>query len=56
MARCPTCRKPADTSNNNPYRPFCSERCKLADLGRWLTEDYRLPATDDEAAPTAHDE
>jgi hypothetical protein len=25
------------------WRPFCSERCKLADLGRWLGEDYRVP-------------
>ena len=24
-------------------RPFCSERCRLADLGRWLSEDYRVP-------------
>jgi endogenous inhibitor of DNA gyrase (YacG/DUF329 family) len=28
----------------NPYRPFCSERCKLADLGSWLNGDYRVPA------------
>ena len=25
------------------WRPFCSERCKLADLGRWLGEEYRVP-------------
>jgi uncharacterized protein len=25
------------------WRPFCSERCKMADLGRWLREDYRVP-------------
>ena len=24
-------------------RPFCSDRCRLADLGRWLSEDYRVP-------------
>jgi endogenous inhibitor of DNA gyrase (YacG/DUF329 family) len=28
------------------WRPFCSERCKLADLGRWLSEDYRVPGKD----------
>jgi endogenous inhibitor of DNA gyrase (YacG/DUF329 family) len=28
---------------NNPYRPFCSERCKLIDLGAWLGEQYRIP-------------
>ncbi|MGH8638659.1 MAG: DNA gyrase inhibitor YacG [Burkholderiales bacterium] len=31
------------------WRPFCSERCKLADLGRWLSEDYRVP--DEPGAP-----
>ena len=29
-----------------PYRPFCSERCKMADLGRWLKGDYAVPAID----------
>jgi hypothetical protein len=32
-------RRPVDPA----WRPFCSERCKLADLGRWLSEDYRVP-------------
>jgi len=27
----------------NPYRPFCSERCKLIDLGQWATGAYRIP-------------
>ena len=27
----------------NPYRPFCSERCKLIDLGQWASEAYRIP-------------
>ncbi len=36
------------------WRPFCSERCKMADLGRWLSGDYRaagdpLPPEDDPA-------
>ena len=38
---CPTCRKPAPWQAN-PYRPFCSERCKLRDLGNWATERYRI--------------
>lgn len=33
------------------FRPFCSERCRMADLGRWLSEDYRVPAI----APEHHD-
>jgi endogenous inhibitor of DNA gyrase (YacG/DUF329 family) len=40
-ALCPTCRERPGAA---PWRPFCSERCKLIDLGRWLSEDYRMPA------------
>lgn len=40
--KCPTCGKEADWENN-PDRPFCSERCKLLDLGRWVNEEYRVP-------------
>ena len=36
------------------WRPFCSERCKLADLGRWLSEDYRVPG--DERPPEGDDD
>ncbi|HMM45439.1 MAG TPA: DNA gyrase inhibitor YacG [Candidatus Macondimonas sp.] len=42
-ARCPRCGKIAAVTDN-PFRPFCSERCKLIDLGAWLGEAYRLPA------------
>ena len=42
---CAHCRqRPADPA----WRPFCSERCKLADLGRWLRGEYRVPG---EAVP-----
>ena len=55
---CPTCGKPVDWENA-PERPFCSERCRLADLGRWASEDYRINAgkttdsefDEDEGAP-----
>ena len=30
-----------------PWRPFCSERCKMVDLGRWLSGDYRVPVRQD---------
>ena len=40
-AACPICGKPASES----ARPFCSRRCADVDLGRWLTEQYRIPAT-----------
>ncbi len=39
---CPTCGKPAVYAASNPARPFCSERCKLMDLGAWASESYRI--------------
>lgn len=41
--RCPTCRRPVDPSDANPWRPFCSERCRLIDLGEWVSEGHRIP-------------
>lgn len=39
--KCPVCRK--ETAwQDNPFRPFCSERCRLIDLGRWAAEEYRI--------------
>lgn len=40
---CPHCGKPVVWDMSNPYRPFCSERCKLIDLGQWAEEKYRIP-------------
>jgi endogenous inhibitor of DNA gyrase (YacG/DUF329 family) len=40
--KCPTCRKPV-VWQGNPYRPFCSERCRLIDVGAWANESYRIP-------------
>jgi endogenous inhibitor of DNA gyrase (YacG/DUF329 family) len=42
IVRCPTCDKPAKTTAQNPWRPFCSERCKLIDLGDWAGERHRI--------------
>ncbi len=39
--KCPTCRKKTEWKGN-PYKPFCSERCKLIDLGKWASEEYRI--------------
>jgi endogenous inhibitor of DNA gyrase (YacG/DUF329 family) len=39
---CPLCRQPT-TWEGNPWRPFCSERCQLIDLGTWAAEQYRVP-------------
>jgi len=41
--RCPICRRPAAPRSENPAFPFCSPRCKLVDLGKWLGEEYRVP-------------
>jgi endogenous inhibitor of DNA gyrase (YacG/DUF329 family) len=48
MKLCPICKKPESPT----HKPFCSERCAQIDLGRWLTESYRVP----EAAPDEDEE
>ena len=42
--RCPACAGQSLYSSANPYRPFCSARCKGVDLGAWASEDFRMPA------------
>jgi len=39
---CPICKRPADLSPRNRFRPFCSERCQMIDLGTWAAGDYRV--------------
>ena len=43
MVACPQCDNLSEYSPDNPYRPFCSERCSLIDLGQWASEGYRVP-------------
>lgn len=43
MVACPQCNNLSVFSPENKYRPFCSERCKLIDLGQWASENYRIP-------------
>jgi hypothetical protein len=38
---CPVC-KQKTTWENNRFKPFCSERCKLIDLGKWASDEYRI--------------
>ena len=45
---CPVCGKPSLFAPSNPWRPFCSERCKTTDLGAWAAEQYRIPAKPEE--------
>jgi endogenous inhibitor of DNA gyrase (YacG/DUF329 family) len=54
---CPICRKPVD-SGTDPEFPFCSERCRLTDLGNWSSEKYKIsqPALDESELETpSHD-
>lgn len=39
---CPTCKQSVVWSAASPFRPFCSERCKLIDLGEWAAENHRI--------------
>ncbi len=41
----PSCGESAVFSPANPYRPFCSKRCKAVDLGAWANEEYRIPGS-----------
>ncbi|MBI3145886.1 MAG: DNA gyrase inhibitor YacG [Pseudogulbenkiania sp.] len=47
IVACPTCGAAVRWEPQSRYRPFCSERCKLIDLGQWADENYRLPAEEE---------
>ena len=51
--RCPQCGRPAVYAPENKFRPFCSERCKLIDLGQWADESFRIPV---EKNPTSSED
>jgi endogenous inhibitor of DNA gyrase (YacG/DUF329 family) len=42
--KCRNCGKPTVYAAENPFRPFCSERCRLIDLGDWAAGNHRLPS------------
>lgn len=50
---CPTCKREIEWSDAFPWRPFCSERCKMVDLGAWFSEQHAIPG---EAADTTDDQ
>jgi len=58
--KCPTCGRQTEWSESAPFRPFCSERCRLIDLGAWLSEQRAIPGDNVELppgeAPSAEDE
>lgn len=43
IVKCPTCGKPVAWTERARWRPFCSERCRLIDLGAWADEAHRIP-------------
>ena len=54
-SRCPICNKVIDdatrqNSRDGKFYPFCSNRCKLIDLSKWLDGNYRIPAIEDDKA------
>ena len=44
VVNCPTCGAKVKWNENQPWRPFCSERCRLIDLGKWADEEHRIPS------------
>ena len=40
---CPACKGKSIYAASNPFRPFCSERCKNMDFGAWASENFRMP-------------
>jgi endogenous inhibitor of DNA gyrase (YacG/DUF329 family) len=51
LVSCPRCGKGSPWTTENAYRPFCSERCKLIDLGQWASESYRIPLPENQQQP-----
>ncbi|HEV2704085.1 MAG TPA: DNA gyrase inhibitor YacG [Steroidobacteraceae bacterium] len=54
--KCPTCGRSIQWSDQSPFRPFCSERCRVIDLGAWLSEKHVIPSNGTDAAPEPSDE
>ncbi len=42
---CPQCKKEVVWSDKHSFKPFCSERCRLLDLGAWASERHRIPGS-----------
>ncbi len=51
LVRCPNCGQDAIYAAENPFRPFCSKRCRLIDLGEWVEGNFRIAGS--EADPMA---
>lgn len=54
--RCPMCRVDLDPDGPLPHRPFCSERCRVLDLSRWLRGEYAIPGAPLDGGRLGHDD
>jgi len=54
VVSCPTCQRPVEWSEASPFRPFCSDRCRLIDLGAWIAEKHVIPG--EEISSTANED
>ena len=52
IVKCPTCQTNVEWSEQSTYRPFCSDRCRLIDLGDWANEKHAIP---DEPLPSTEE-
>lgn len=53
---CPHCGKPVPWSPESKWRPFCSKRCRLIDLGQWFGEEHAIPGKDADAETWSEDD
>ena len=53
MKTCPGCHKPFNPAGAQEWLPFCSERCRLVDLGAWLNEEHRIASETVDTLPDA---
>lgn len=49
IVTCPQCGKEMEWDTANRFRPFCGERCKMIDLGKWANEEYRIEQAEKDA-------
>jgi len=56
LVNCPNCQGSSVFASSNPYRPFCSARCKAMDFGAWADETFRMPESDDSQALTEQED
>ncbi len=54
--RCPACQRAVPWTDASPFKPFCSERCKLMDLGGWASGQHRIPDEETPFSPPVDEE